>query len=55
MAIFHQPKTPIIQIICLLPHSMGKGCQQRCDITDRKPALQDSYFHRASKMAAIGA
>jgi len=27
MAIFHQPTTPIIQIWCLFPHSMGQGCQ----------------------------
>jgi len=27
MAIFHQPTTPIIQILCLFPHFMGQGSQ----------------------------
>jgi len=27
MAIFHQPNTPIRQILCLFPHYMGQGRQ----------------------------
>jgi len=46
MAIFHQPNTPIIQFLCLFPHSMGQWSQCWWDITDRMPGWQKCVFLR---------